>query len=388
MQPAVDRFRLHDPGQLSSLLAPAKQALSQPAGIISTGGPYPVNADCAWTIRPPDAGRVTLEFTTFNLTKTQYASDVLLIYDGASPSPSALLANFTGSRLPPSVTTTGGSLTIVLKTDLRHANARRSAGFEATYRADNAPEGFVATADEAGNTCTAAQQPVSLSCSLCVLRTLASVCGDDCAKESLHVVLDANSLPTVPPAVCHPGLAQRIRTMQGAAVTLAVGQRHPFGLSGVGQLTDLYVPTAEAPLFGEPVYKGMDTGVYMFSCNPSAVPQLWALSTSQERAAWQRCEGSLHVDLRKGEARSALLSSPEAEAVPMVVHELGVCSIPFTGAAPAVSADSQTVVLTKSSPSTDVACWLTRFRHTEPNRTRAETGSRLDDRSDHRPDRP
>jgi len=149
--------------------------------------------------------------------------------------------------------------------------------------------------------------------------------------------------------------------MQGAAVTLAVGQKQPFGLSGVGQLTDLYLPTAEEPLFGEPVYKGMDTGAYMFSCNPSAVPQLWAFSTSQERAAWQRCEGSMQVDLRKGEARLALLSSPEAEVVPMVVHDLGVCSTPFTGAAPAVSADSQTVVLTKSLRSTDVACWLTRF---------------------------
>lgn len=104
-------------------------------GIISDGSTtnnYCNNIDCRWLIQPPQATSVTLNFTSFDLENASSDGltlyDVVEIYDGANTS-APLLGRYSGSNLPPSITSSGGSLYLRFRSDL-NTNAQ---GWEAYY---------------------------------------------------------------------------------------------------------------------------------------------------------------------------------------------------------------------------------------------------------------
>lgn len=76
-------------------------------------GLYSNNTDGAVVIQPANATQITLNFISFNFENN---FDSLYVYDGLTTS-SPLLGGFTGTTLPPSITSTGGGITIRQKTD-------------------------------------------------------------------------------------------------------------------------------------------------------------------------------------------------------------------------------------------------------------------------------
>ncbi len=92
---------------------------------------YCNNQDCKWLIQPPQATSVTLNFTAFDLEAAASDGtiyDAVEVYDGATTS-AALLGKYTGSNLPPAITSTGGSMLVRFVSDLE-VNKQ---GFTATY---------------------------------------------------------------------------------------------------------------------------------------------------------------------------------------------------------------------------------------------------------------
>jgi len=96
---------------------------------------YCNNQDCKWLIQPPQATTVTLNFTAFDLeqasTDGQTIYDAVEIYDGTNTSAS-LLGRFTGNNLPPSITSTGGSLLVRFFSDLEENKQGWSAYYTST----------------------------------------------------------------------------------------------------------------------------------------------------------------------------------------------------------------------------------------------------------------
>jgi Zn-dependent metalloprotease len=87
----------------------------------SGGNNYCNNQDCKWLIQPPQATSVTLDFTQFDVEEAsidaQTIYDAVEVYDGTTTS-ATLLGRFTGSNLPPSITSSGGSLLVYFYSDL------------------------------------------------------------------------------------------------------------------------------------------------------------------------------------------------------------------------------------------------------------------------------
>ncbi len=69
---------------------------------------YANNSNCSWVIQPTNAKSITLSFSDFN---TELNNDGVIIYDGATNT-SPVLGKFSGSSIPSSVTSTGGSMYI------------------------------------------------------------------------------------------------------------------------------------------------------------------------------------------------------------------------------------------------------------------------------------
>jgi Zn-dependent metalloprotease len=93
------------------------------SGAISDGSGannYCNNMNCSWLIQPPQAQKVTFNFTAFNLesgsTDGKSIFDAVEIYDGTSES-SPLLGRYTGSTIPNAVTSSGGSLFVKFYSD-------------------------------------------------------------------------------------------------------------------------------------------------------------------------------------------------------------------------------------------------------------------------------
>jgi len=74
---------------------------------------YLNNMSCSKLIQPSNCSSVTLTFSAFD---TETGNDVLSIYDGATTS-SPLLGQYSGTTLPPVLTSTGGSMLIVFTTN-------------------------------------------------------------------------------------------------------------------------------------------------------------------------------------------------------------------------------------------------------------------------------
>jgi len=96
---------------------------------------YCSNLDCRWLIQPPQATSVTLNFTEFDLEAAspdgQTIYDAVEIYDGTTTA-AALLGRFSGSNLPPAITSTGGSMLIRFYSDLEVVKQGWSAYYTST----------------------------------------------------------------------------------------------------------------------------------------------------------------------------------------------------------------------------------------------------------------
>lgn len=102
--------------------------LTAASGNVSDGsgtGSYNNNLNCSWLIQPPGATSITLSFSSFN---TESCCDHIYIYNGPNTA-SPLLGSYSGSAIPPTLTSTGGSMYITFITD----GSVISTGWEATY---------------------------------------------------------------------------------------------------------------------------------------------------------------------------------------------------------------------------------------------------------------
>jgi len=105
----------------SSTLTNARDTIRDGSGSSNYGN----NLNCSWLIQPATATSITLNFLQFDLDNP---SDSLLIYDGPNNS-SAVLAAYTGSTLPSSVSSTGGDMFVEFVTD----GSNTAQGWEAYY---------------------------------------------------------------------------------------------------------------------------------------------------------------------------------------------------------------------------------------------------------------
>ncbi|WP_396145683.1 CUB domain-containing protein [Flavobacterium sp.] len=86
---------------------------------------YANNSECSWLIQPTNANTVTLSFSSFD---TELNYDGVIVFNGTNSS-APVLGQFTGTTLPPSVTSSGGSMYVVFISD----EALRSNGWTANY---------------------------------------------------------------------------------------------------------------------------------------------------------------------------------------------------------------------------------------------------------------
>jgi PKD repeat protein len=108
--------------------------LTDCASIIEDGSGatnYTNNLNCSWTISPPGAVSVTLEFTTFD---TEFNYDFVKVYDGDS-NQGILLGEFSGDVLPPALTANSGQMYIEFSSD----NTLVSGGWSAFYSCSTTP---------------------------------------------------------------------------------------------------------------------------------------------------------------------------------------------------------------------------------------------------------
>jgi len=102
--------------------------LTTATGTLSDGSgtdKYANNSNCAWLIQPTNAKTVTLNFTAFD---TELNYDGVIVYDGSNNT-APVLGKFTGTTIPPSVTSTTGAMYIEFLSD----EALRSNGWSANY---------------------------------------------------------------------------------------------------------------------------------------------------------------------------------------------------------------------------------------------------------------
>ena len=148
---------------------------------------------------------------------------------------------------------------------------------------------------------------VSAKCANCVVETHASVCGSDGLKFKLQFYTEGFAAPRR----CLPSLAAHLMADQGRRVAATVSAAEPFGVllassggevgaAGLGSLTvsldptDLYLP------LGAGLYRGVDTGLKLFACEPTAYGHLLVVSDSDNADERAQCTGQLWIDLRSG----------------------------------------------------------------------------------------
>ena len=104
--------------------------ITQPSGTISDGSGvknYNNNSLCRWKIQPTGAPFVTLTFTNFQLVDPK---DYIEIYDLGN---NQLLATYTGTTIPPAVTSPSGKMYLVFRT----GNFYNGDGWDATFSTTN-----------------------------------------------------------------------------------------------------------------------------------------------------------------------------------------------------------------------------------------------------------
>lgn len=107
--------------------------LSAATGTFSDGSAatanYVENSNCQWLIQPAGANIVTLSFNRFN---TQNSFDFVRVYDGSNNS-APLLGTFSGTTIPPTINSSGGSLFVEFISN----GFTNSTGWEATYNSSS-----------------------------------------------------------------------------------------------------------------------------------------------------------------------------------------------------------------------------------------------------------
>ena len=88
-------------------------------------GNYIDNMDCGWILNPSGNNQAKLHFTQFG---TELNYDGILVYDGTDDT-GTLLMSWSGTTMPPDVTSTAGALYLRFTSD----NITTGAGFSATY---------------------------------------------------------------------------------------------------------------------------------------------------------------------------------------------------------------------------------------------------------------
>lgn len=89
---------------------------------------YLNNMSCSKLIQPTGAESITLNFTAFN---TESGYDFVRVYDGPTSS-SPLLGTFSGTSLPPTIKSTGGTMLVTFTTD----GGVVASGWSASYTSD------------------------------------------------------------------------------------------------------------------------------------------------------------------------------------------------------------------------------------------------------------
>lgn len=105
-----------------------QSTLTAPSGNFSDGSglnQYANNTTCSWLIQPPNANTITLSFVTLN---TEQNNDGVIVYDGANNA-APILGQFSGSVIPSSVTSSGGSMFVEFLSGV----SVRGEGFTANY---------------------------------------------------------------------------------------------------------------------------------------------------------------------------------------------------------------------------------------------------------------
>jgi hypothetical protein len=138
-----------------------------------------------------------------------------------------------------------------------------------------------------------AMNHVSAECTTCILASFRSVCGN-CVRDSLHVFVDY----AIPSTACLPDLATRLMHSQAHSLSSSLRSHDAFGMSS-DLVSDLFSPTAET-VHGYPVYLGAETGFRAYVCDPDEPVQQIAISTSDNRDDWTRCDALVRIDLGTG----------------------------------------------------------------------------------------
>lgn len=102
--------------------------LTTPSGTFNDGSGannYANNTNCSWLIQPANASSISLSFSAFN---TEQDYDGVIIYDGANNS-APVLGQFSGTSIPNSVTSNGGSMYVEFVSDV----TIRGQGWTANY---------------------------------------------------------------------------------------------------------------------------------------------------------------------------------------------------------------------------------------------------------------
>ena len=215
------------------------------------------------------------------------------------------------------------------------------------------------------------------ACVRCIVETIASVCGVDCMPERLHLVIDY----TYSPRPCLPELAARISVGEASAFERAVAANEPFGMTvgaqaGSATLSDLFLPEA-ASLQPHKIYRGIDTGMLVYECDPAVHGRVWAFhakpfatadaaaaSTSLDTQGWASCSGELRFDLDSGQVQSQLatLATVDDPSRPIRFDlQWAGCSafLPFLDS---IGPLTDVKPLDGGTPPTRAAaCWLGRF---------------------------
>ncbi|MBW6483065.1 MAG: M4 family metallopeptidase [Vicingaceae bacterium] len=91
----------------------------------SASNNYSNNTNCSWLIQPTNATAITLSFSAFN---TELNYDGVIVYDGANNT-APVLGQFSGTSIPNSVSSTGGSMYVEFLSD----PSVRGQGWTANY---------------------------------------------------------------------------------------------------------------------------------------------------------------------------------------------------------------------------------------------------------------
>ena len=186
-------------------------------------------------------------------------------------------------------------------------------------------------------------------CVRCILQTVASVCGDDCVKDRLHIRTGREHLHlselhcvyacfrsvgcnsargpvsmraedlVLKPQRCLEMLAEQLTKGEARAWAQAVKARAPFELSfwpqSGGRVADTYVPTGLEYGGSGVVYRGIAGSLAAYACDATSHGPIWALtSATMDEEAWQQCKGELWIDEEAGQAYARLDRSESSRA--------------------------------------------------------------------------